>query len=395
MSVQTMRPTLNQDDIRRLVKGESDENRAQAAHKICRKIATQKLSDEEKVFADQIMDMLSKDATALVRRAMAVTLRNSPKLPHDVALRLSQDIETIAVPVIQNSPVFTNSDLIEIVLNASDAKQVAVSGRDRLPGEVTDTIAEHGCRDAVMTVMSNDSAAVPDRAFEYTLSRFKTDQEMHEAIVSRDVIPTHIAEKMISLVTGEIFDYLVNHHELPPQLAIDLATGARERATIDLVEQAIRSSDVPRFVQQLNLNGRLTPSLIMRCMCVGQMSFVEWALAELSGVSHGKAWLMIHDAGSLGLKALFDRAGLPQRMLTAFKSALTVYHETDYDDGTEGVQERFRARMIERVLTQFQAIPKDDLTYLLEKLDAYAEYRDGKTADTSETDQPSATKLSA
>ena len=30
---------------------------------------------------------------------------------------------------------------------------------------------------------------------------------------------------------------------------------------------------------------------------------------------------------------------------------------------------RFRARMIERVLTQFQAIPKEDLDYLLEKLD--------------------------
>ena len=29
--------------------------------------------------------------------------------------------------------------------------------------------------------------------------------------------------------------------------------------------------------------------------------------------------------------------------------------------------------MIERVLTQFQAIPRDDLNYLLEKLDAYAE----------------------
>ena len=33
----------------------------------------------------------------------------------------------------------------------------------------------------------------------------------------------------------------------------------------------------------------------------------------------------------------------------------------------------FRARMIERVLTQFQTIPKEDLDYLLEKLDYYSE----------------------
>ena len=29
--------------------------------------------------------------------------------------------------------------------------------------------------------------------------------------------------------------------------------------------------------------------------------------------------------------------------------------------------------MIERVLTQFQAIPREDLDYLLEKIDAYAD----------------------
>ena len=32
-----------------------------------------------------------------------------------------------------------------------------------------------------------------------------------------------------------------------------------------------------------------------------------------------------------------------------------------------------RLRVIERVLTQFQAIPKDDLDYLLDKLDYYSE----------------------
>ena len=42
-------------------------------------------------------------------------------------------------------------------------------------------------------------------------------------------------------------------------------------------------------------------------------------------------------------------------------------------DGEANDKARFRMRMIERVLTQFQAIPKDDLDYLLEKLDAYAE----------------------
>jgi uncharacterized protein (DUF2336 family) len=99
------------------------------------------------------------------------------------------------------------------------------------------------------------------------------------------------------------------------------------------------------------------------------MTFVEHALAELGGVPHSKAWLMIHDAGTLGLKTVFERAGLPSGMFTAFRLAIDIYHKTEMDGGP-GDKERFRQRMVERVLTQFQAIPRADLEYLLDKLDA-------------------------
>jgi len=174
------------------------------------------------------------------------------------------------------------------------------------------------------------------------------------------------------MVSGQIFDMLVNRHELPVQMAIDLSAGSRERATVDLVEQAGQSNDLPHFVIQLSLNGRLTHSLIMRALCMGHMPFVEHALAELSGVPHNRVWLMVHDAGQLGLQAVFDRAGLHRKLLPAFRAGVEVYHELEYD-GYSHDRVRFRMRMIERVLTQFQAIPRQDLDYLLDKLDAYAE----------------------
>ena len=40
--------------------------------------------------------------------------------------------------------------------------------------------------------------------------------------------------------------------------------------------------------------------------------------------------------------------------------------------------------MIERVLTQFQAIPKDDLDYLLDKLDQYSEAAAKETLEASD-----------
>lgn len=375
MTIATMRSSLTQDDIRRLIRGDTPEARANVAHKICRRIETMELAPEEQESARQILDLMCNDAAVLVRRALAVTLRNSPKLPRDIAIKLAKDIDIIAVPVLKNSPVITDEDLVEIVLAGSPEKQVAIAQRPALGEGLTEVITLYGSKQAVEACALNEGASFSDDAYAGLFKRFSNDDDIKRAVISRSTLPVHVTEKLVSMVTGELFDTLVNKHELPPQLAIEIASGARERATLDLVEQAGLSTDAPRFVQQLHLNGRLTPSLIMRALCLGHMSFVEHALAELAGVPRSKAWLMIHDAGTLGLKTIFERAGLPSGMFTAFRLAIDIFHKTEMDGGADD-RNRFRQKMVERVLTQFQAIPRADLEYLLDKLDALDEARE-------------------
>jgi uncharacterized protein (DUF2336 family) len=372
MSIVTMRATLTDADVRSLIKGPTEDDRAQAAHKICRAIEEAPLTPEERAHAEAIMAVMAQDAAMLVRRALAVSLKNSPKLPSDIANKLARDVDTVALPVIMNSPVFTDSDLIQILRASPPARQVAVASRETLSVEVTGAIATYAVSEAVERALANDNAAFDEAGLGTALDRFGDVSSVTAAMVHREALPVGVVEKLITVVSGELFDHLVNHHEVPPQIAIDLAMGSRERATIDIVEQAVRQRDVGKFVQQLNLNGRLTPSLIMRGMCLGQMEFVEHALAELAGIPHQRMWLLIHDGGHMGLKAAFDRAGLPPRLLTSFRASIEVYHGLDREGG---IQDRtaFRKRMLERTLTLFQSIPKDDLDYLLEKLDACGE----------------------
>ena len=48
MTVQSMRPELSEADIIRLMKGETSEERATVAHRLCRRIAVDVLSDDER-----------------------------------------------------------------------------------------------------------------------------------------------------------------------------------------------------------------------------------------------------------------------------------------------------------------------------------------------------------
>jgi uncharacterized protein (DUF2336 family) len=368
MGVSALRVNLSEADIRSLVKGDTDEDRALACYRLCRRIDTVDLTADERIFSEQILKIVVDGAADRVRRALAVTLKASHNLPPEIASRLARDIESVALPVLESSPVLTDEDLAEILESAEPARQYAIARRATLSETVTNALCSFGTDGAITLALGNEDAVFGAGGLSKAIDRFPTAKEMQDAIVERPVLPLIVAEKLAARLTGELFDRLVEKHAMPPQMAIDLASRTRERAGVDLISQAGLQADMQRFVQQLHLNGRLTPSFVLRALCQGEVRLVEHAFAELSGIPHNKAWLLVHDGGSMGLRAVFDRSGMTPSLYPAFRAAIDVLHETEFD-GSEEDRMRFRKRMIERVLTRFQSIPQDDLNYLLEKLD--------------------------
>jgi len=101
------------------------------------------------------------------------------------------------------------------------------------------------------------------------------------------------------------------------------------------------------------------------------MEFFEVSVSILAALPLGAARALIHDNGALGLPAIMDRAGLPETLKPIFKAAVAVANETDYDGG-ENDRERFRARMLERILTHMEdpvvGMGEENAEYLLERL---------------------------
>ncbi|KAA5805004.1 DUF2336 domain-containing protein [Alkalicaulis satelles] len=369
MSVHTLRARLTREDIARLTHSDEEE-RALAARKVCARYAGPGLTDEERELGAEIVRVLAQDAAELVRRALSVTLQRSPYLPEDVARQLMGDIDSIALPIIAGSPVLSDEDLIAIVRSGGPRRQTAVAARETLSEPLTAEIAEHGVSEAVSVLAANSGAAFNTAAYASVFNRFAHSPHILERFIERPSLPLEVTEKLVARISDAALQRLVARHALPPQLAVELAEGARERATVDLVDQAGLSSDPRRFVQQLQLNARLTPSLMLRALLRGHITFFEHAVAELAGVEHARAWVLIHDAGPLGLDAVFKKAGLPERILPAVRAALSAWHSLEVGpDGTRDLI-RFRQRLMERVFTQFQGAPVAELDYCLDRLDA-------------------------
>lgn len=365
----TTRAALTDVDIRTLVKGPTADERAVAAHKICRRIDRAEMTPEERAQAQEILRVMAGDAAELVRRAIAVTLRASPMVPRDVAIRLARDVESVSLPLLSFSPVFTDDDLCEIVRIGGPLRQVAIASRPMVSEKVTTTIVEHGVEKAVETACANDNANFAEQTLKAVIERFSKSEAVLAAVAYRAALPLSVTEKLIDMVGDKLRDHLINHHALSPQLALQIAMGSKERATIDLVDQAGRAPDVKAFAQHLRGAGRLTPSLMLRALAHGHMTFFEWGMSELGGVPHHRAWLMIHDAGPLGLKAIYERAGLPARLYPAFRAGVDTYHAMEAEGGVHQDRARFQEKMLQRFLTQPRSASREDMDYLIDKLD--------------------------
>lgn len=375
----TTRAALTDADIRMLVKGATPDERALAAHKLCRSIDRTVLSEDERQIAHDILRVMAADAAELVRRAMVVTLKNSLALPPDVAMRLARDVESVSLPIISFSPVFTDADLAEIVKVGGPVRQMAVAKRPKLSSKITTLLVEQGGEDVVATVCANDNARFSEVTLQKALDRFAKSEQVLQAVAYRSALPLAVTERLIDMVGEQLRDHILSAHALSPERTMELILGAKERATIDLVDQAGRTSDPKAFVAHLNKMGRLSPSLILRALAHGHMTFFEWAVAELAGVPHHRTWLMIHDAGPLGLKAICERAGLPPRLYSAFRAGVDAFHGLEFDGGAHD-RERFQEHMIQRFLTSTHVASREDSEYLLERMDRSSNKRRAQSA---------------
>lgn len=359
---------ITDEDIQILVRHPDAERRAVVAQKICRRVRDHPLSKGERRIANEVLSFIADDAASLVRRALAITLKNSPELPRDVALKLAADIDSIAVPVLNFSPVFDDADLVEILKSRAAAKIMAVAKRPSVSGSVVENIVRYGDSKAVAEVAANDGAEISSEIASHMLDAYRDNDLIAQAFIRRRDLPIGIVEKLVAQISAEAALALTRRHAVPVELAIELANRARERATIDIIDQSTKTKDVALLVQRLSEEGRLTTSLIIRAAGCGEMRFVEHALAVKAGISHAKAALMVHDGGPFSLQALCKHAAISENSTRILRAACAIFRDLELS-GTTYDRAYFREMMILRILTLPMSLDESDQLYFLEKLD--------------------------
>jgi uncharacterized protein (DUF2336 family) len=361
-----MASTLSQADVDRLLVESSGQIRAEVAGKLGGEIDNPALTEAELRSAQDIIRLMAKDVEVAVRTALSKSLRRATRLPHDVALSMANDVEAVALPILTHSLVLTDDDLIDIVRRGSNAKQAAIAGRPEVSEPLSAALVTRGDETTVTVLMRNAGARISEQSLSQAIDRFPDSDAVKESMVRRDALPVTVTERLVAIVSDRLREYLVVHHKLSPAMATDIVLQTRERATLDL-SSGLDWQHVDDLVTQIYRSGRLTPTLVLRALCIGDMAFFEAAIAVMAGVPVANARILIHDGGRKGFAAVYQKSGLSPDLFPAFRAATDVIDHTKFD-GEARDPERFRARVITRMLTQFEDFDPEDLDYLVDKL---------------------------
>ncbi len=362
---------LTHTDVERLLTDPSPRTRARTTAKIAAQFDARTLSPAERRIAEDIFRTLVKDTGILVREALAAHLKSTPDLPHDVALALAKDVDSVALPMLKFSEVLTEEDLIEIVRGQEPAKQAAIAQRPTVTAGVSEALVATGNEQAVARLIGNEGAVLSEAALDQVIDCYEQSAAVADSLVRRVNLPPAISERVVSALSERLQDYLVSKHEVSPDVASTLILQARERATVTLIDFGSSDAELDSLIEQLHRKQRLTPSLLLRALCVGDLNFFERAMARVADLPLQNVRVLIHDKGMLGLEPLYLRTDLPKALYPAFRAAISLVVETDYDGGLNDRQ-RYVERIMQRMLTKFEDpsthIAKDDIEYLMARL---------------------------
>ena len=294
--------------------------------------------------------MLLDDTSPLVRQAMAEVFARSTDAPAAIVQALSLDQGSVALPVLEHSPLLIDADLVDIIATGNCEMQCAIARRVNLPASVCAAIAEVGTPSAALELIENAYAELAPFSWDRIVERHGHLAAIRESMLVLDDLPAATRVALVAKLSDTLAQFVVARNWLSADRAGRIASEARDRSTVNIAARS-RGDDMRGLVRHLRATGQLTAGLILRALLSGNLELFDSALSELSGLPQARVSALLHDRGGASLQALLIRAGLPESTFAAFRVALEVSHETGYVD-TVGGAARLRRRMVERVLTR-------------------------------------------
>lgn len=315
------------------------------------------LTDRERGLMFDILGHLAHETEMSVRQTVSACLAELPDAPRDLIRLLANDDIGTAYPVLTNSGILQDDDLIEVIGHRTQEHQLAITIRSSINEAVSDALVETGNENVIRSLLKNSDAKISRSTMEYLVQQSKHVDSFQEPILHRRELDPEWVKSMFAWVSSALRQYIVDDWD------IDSATvdSLLERATVREVQAAAYDarelSKTQQLVENLEAIGKMTPEMMLGVLREGEIALFIAMFTRYTALDDTFVRRMVFEHGGNALAITCKAAGIGKVIFASIfaltrtkqnadeealrketRQCLAIYNRTSRDKAMETVQ---------------------------------------------------------
>jgi uncharacterized protein (DUF2336 family) len=275
---------------------------------------TEVLSERERELMTGILRQLVHDLEVSVRRTLAERLAREPNAPHELVVTLAHDDIDVAFPILVESEVLQDMELIEVIRNRTLEHQLAIALRKSLSEVVTDALVGTDSTDVIARLLDNPQAKISQKTMEYLVEQSQRVDVYQNPLLHRPDLNPALAQRMFWWVSAALRSFILNHFK------IDTAVldASMEESVHDLTRMPLSvTPKAMELAQQLADTQTTTPDLMVNSLRRGEVPLFIAMFSKYTGVRSVLVYRFVFEPGGEGLCVACRGAGIDRKTFIA------------------------------------------------------------------------------
>lgn len=257
------------------------------------------LTDRERALMFDILHNVVREVELAIRRKLSERIANFKDVPLDLAKILVNDEIEVAYPLLSQSKVLRDMDLIEVIRHRTLEHQLAVAIRERVSEKVSDALVETGEESVIRTLLKNSGAEISNKTMAYLVEQSRRVDSFREPIVHREDLDPKLAKRMFLWVSAAMRQFIIQNYKLDDATVDDLLEEvARETAQAHDGERASSSSELAKSLEE---EGMVSNKMLVRALKQGEIPLFVSLFCRRSQLRETLVLRILFEPGGEGL----------------------------------------------------------------------------------------------
>ena len=264
------------------------------------------LRDAERNIMSDILRQLIHDVEMKVRQQLAERMASEINAPRDLISALANDQIEVAHPILTQSTILQDIELIEIVEHRTFGHQLAIAMRESVSEAVSEALIGTGNVDVIKTLLENENADISGKAMEYLVEQSEKIDDIQVPLINRGDLGPDLAKRMYWWVSAALRKHIVEHYRIDEaelddkiQDTIHDILGGDGSGPGMIDSTPLRKSQ--ELAEKLQKAQAITPQLLIQTLRQGEVILFEDLLSQRTGLRTNLIRRFVFEPGGEGL----------------------------------------------------------------------------------------------